>query len=532
MMKTKKIFTTGIALAAAVLMASTAFAFQQGDTGDDVKVLQELLIKQHYLGGEADGSYGPMTVNAVKSLESEFGLDIDGIAGAEEEDLLKLTDEGLAYEKRADEEGEVTMFRTVEIVKYEDGKYFVEPNTVSQNTITDAWNVLNSIEKAFKESEEVPKKDTVKVLSADPESFPEGVALPTLDALKAKAAELGEDITITDTSGNEVIFKADGTGISESGKIALQEVDYDTKEAVGDPEEISLEELAPEDGAPVPAYTFRTIAVLKNEDGSYSVEPGTVSEKTLEEARKAYAAMRFAYVTSTDIPLDLEDLVEVDPNNLPDYVSTDSVILDETTGRYYIPKSVAAGGAEEVIQPTTVYNDGGAAPAQPSQGSTPQTEPQSNNVPSQNNTPAPAPAPTPAPAPAEQPTQAPAHQHSYSSSVTQAATCSQPGVITYTCSCGDSYTEAIPTTAHNFVTQSLIGIPHFKTIWYCNGCDATFDSSDGIHQHLSESGHGSWGVDDIIDYWEELGWDAGDGNVIGYRTICTTCGYVAEEVRY
>lgn len=40
------------------------------------------------------------------------------------------------------------------------------------------------------------------------------------------------------------------------------------------------------------------------------------------------------------------------------------------------------------------------------------------------------------------------HVHSYTSSVTTAATCTTAGVRTYTCSCGDSYTEEIPTTGH------------------------------------------------------------------------------------
>ncbi len=43
------------------------------------------------------------------------------------------------------------------------------------------------------------------------------------------------------------------------------------------------------------------------------------------------------------------------------------------------------------------------------------------------------------------------HTHSYTSSVTTAATCETAGVRTYTCSCGHSYTEAIPATGHNYV---------------------------------------------------------------------------------
>ena len=44
-----------------------------------------------------------------------------------------------------------------------------------------------------------------------------------------------------------------------------------------------------------------------------------------------------------------------------------------------------------------------------------------------------------------------AHSHSYTVKVTTAATCTDKGVKTYTCTCGDSYTEVIPATGHNYV---------------------------------------------------------------------------------
>ena len=43
------------------------------------------------------------------------------------------------------------------------------------------------------------------------------------------------------------------------------------------------------------------------------------------------------------------------------------------------------------------------------------------------------------------------HEHTYTSAATTQPTCTQEGVMTYTCACGDSYTEAIPTIAHTFV---------------------------------------------------------------------------------
>lgn len=44
----------------------------------------------------------------------------------------------------------------------------------------------------------------------------------------------------------------------------------------------------------------------------------------------------------------------------------------------------------------------------------------------------------------------PLHTHSYTSEITKAATCTEDGIITYTCECGESYTEAIPATGHDF----------------------------------------------------------------------------------
>lgn len=46
------------------------------------------------------------------------------------------------------------------------------------------------------------------------------------------------------------------------------------------------------------------------------------------------------------------------------------------------------------------------------------------------------------------------HKHSYSSSVIRNATCTESGTITYTCSCGDGYSEDIPATGHVFGSYS------------------------------------------------------------------------------
>jgi len=52
-----------------------------GDSGDDVKRLQEDLKKAGYDPGKIDGVYGPDTERAVKKLQEDNGLKVDGKAG-------------------------------------------------------------------------------------------------------------------------------------------------------------------------------------------------------------------------------------------------------------------------------------------------------------------------------------------------------------------------------------------------------------------------------------------------------------------
>ena len=68
-----------------------------------------------------------------------------------------------------------------------------------------------------------------------------------------------------------------------------------------------------------------------------------------------------------------------------------------------------------------------------------------------------------------------AHTHSYTSSVTKAATCTEAGVKTYTCSCGDSYTEAIAAIGHNYKTTTTkpTCTVEGKTVTSCQNCGDT-----------------------------------------------------------
>ncbi len=48
------------------------------------------------------------------------------------------------------------------------------------------------------------------------------------------------------------------------------------------------------------------------------------------------------------------------------------------------------------------------------------------------------------------------HTHTYQETVTKASTCTEKGIITYTCSCGDEYTEELPMSPHRYTEKSII----------------------------------------------------------------------------
>lgn len=52
-----------------------------GIKSPEVALLQQFLIKEGYLAGSADGSFGPMTHSAVRRFQVAFGLSVDGRVG-------------------------------------------------------------------------------------------------------------------------------------------------------------------------------------------------------------------------------------------------------------------------------------------------------------------------------------------------------------------------------------------------------------------------------------------------------------------
>lgn len=125
----------------------------------------------------------------------------------------------------------------------------------------------------------------------------------------------------------------------------------------------------------------------------------------------------------------------------------------------------------------------------------------------------------------------PAHTHSYSSSVTKNPSCGENGVMTYSCSCGSSYTEAIPASGHQWTTTTeTISHPstgHYETVTkkeiFC-GCGASgFQSMDEYKSHVRNNNcGGTCGVKE----WTENVWivDSEGWTESINTTKCAVCG--------
>ncbi|MBQ5890215.1 MAG: hypothetical protein IIW73_04605, partial [Clostridia bacterium] len=71
----------------------------------------------------------------------------------------------------------------------------------------------------------------------------------------------------------------------------------------------------------------------------------------------------------------------------------------------------------------------------------------------------------------------PATGHEYTSTRTKAPTCKEEGVMTYTCACGDSYTEAIPTLDHRY-TDGYCDICGDREVYTPDGAEWDIDFVD------------------------------------------------------
>jgi hypothetical protein len=77
----------------------------------------------------------------------------------------------------------------------------------------------------------------------------------------------------------------------------------------------------------------------------------------------------------------------------------------------------------------------------------------------------------------EDQTPVPVHEHQYSANLTTNPTCTEEGVMTYTCSCGDSYTEPYPKLEHQYekeITREPSCAEEGETTYTCTLCGDTY----------------------------------------------------------
>lgn len=121
------------------------------------------------------------------------------------------------------------------------------------------------------------------------------------------------------------------------------------------------------------------------------------------------------------------------------------------------PATTTAATATTTTKPSAAPVTTTAQTTKPAGSTTTTTAP----APAVTTKPAPAVTTTPkpfvttTPTPAVTTTPAPSHTHSYSAKITKEPTCTAAGVKTFTCSCGDKYTETIPANGHNWHTETI-----------------------------------------------------------------------------
>ena len=138
------------------------------------------------------------------------------------------------------------------------------------------------------------------------------------------------------------------------------------------------------------------------------------------------------------------------------------------------------------------------------------------------------------------------HEHVYTSTVTKEATCTEAGVTTYSCSCGDSYTESIPALGHNYTSQVTLQpttVSEGILTYTCTRCGDQYTAS--IPKLENPSGGGETapetGKPFIKDEAGREGWDAiraemaekKDGDTVEVEMNGTTVvpGSILEDVR-
>ena len=119
------------------------------------------------------------------------------------------------------------------------------------------------------------------------------------------------------------------------------------------------------------------------------------------------------------------------------------------------------------------------------------------------------------------------HAHAYTATVTTAATCTTPGVRTYACACGESYTEAIPATGHSYVRTEENG----NYVYTCSACGDSYTEPVKTATYDSVSTLTSGGRY-VLTVYANGGYYAmtHDGTTIGAQAVTIENGRITSDV--
>ena len=119
------------------------------------------------------------------------------------------------------------------------------------------------------------------------------------------------------------------------------------------------------------------------------------------------------------------------------------------------------------------------------------------------------------------------HAHAYTATVTTAATCTTPGVRTYACACGESYTEEIPAMGHSYVRTEENG----NYVYTCSACGDSYSEPVKTATYDSVSRLTSGGRY-VLTVYANGGYYAmtHDGTTIGAQAVTIENGRITSDV--
>lgn len=275
----------------------------------------------------------------------------------------------------------------------------------------------------------------------------------------------------------------------------------------------------------VKKYDFDVFAKNVADKAKESVVSATVKKSDVQFGKPGHYEVVYEVVLKTengnDVPVDVEivekeqtekseDVIteNVKPGESKEDVPVDVEIVDKDNDNGAITENVKPGD-DPTVKPEKKPETGGNTSSDKNNNSSdknnqsdknnnsssnkPNSENSSSNKPNGGNSGSNG---------NDKPVDKPSHKHSYSASVTAQPTCTSNGTKTYTCSCGDSYTESIPAYGHAWTHHDATGHwgkeevtpgwdePIYETRVVCGGCGAQFTSTQAALEHT------------MMDFWD------------------------------